>query len=93
MDGLLWFVVIGAAFYLIMRAGCGAQTVHGHAGRGADVEAVDPVCGMPVEPDKGYAKAYQGVIYRFCSRSCLDKFDDNPARYLNSATDDGEGGP
>jgi YHS domain-containing protein len=35
-------------------------------------------------PSKGYGKMYQGALYRFCSKSCLDKFDTDPQRYLTS---------
>lgn len=42
----------------------------------------DPVCGMQVSADSGYAKAHQGILYRFCSKNCLDKFDADPQQYL-----------
>ncbi len=35
-------------------------------------ENTDPVCGMPVSADAGYAKMYQGKFYRFCSRTYRD---------------------
>ena len=44
---------------------------------------VDPVCGMPVPRDQGYGKMYEAVPYRFCSRGCLDKFDDDAERYVH----------
>lgn len=64
----------------------------GHAGRGGQgnpaqpmlASAVDPVCRMQVEAGSGYAKVYQGVQYRFCSRGCLDKFETSPDRYAGS---------
>jgi Cu+-exporting ATPase len=43
--------------------------------------AKDPVCGMEVQPDEGYAKMLQGRQYRFCSRKCLDQFEAEPQRY------------
>lgn len=46
---------------------------------------VDPVCGMPVPRDEGYGKMYQGIPYRFCSRECLDKFDNNAERYTRGS--------
>lgn len=43
----------------------------------------DPVCGMEVGPERGYSEVYQGNMYRFCSRDCLDKFDTQPQLYLS----------
>lgn len=46
----------------------------------------DPVCGMPVDPAQSpYRREYQGHTYHFCSNSCLQKFDAEPARYTASA--------
>jgi YHS domain-containing protein len=72
----------------MMRFGCGAHMVHGghgsHGNHGQPAESgdTDPVCGMQVAADSGYAKVYQGKQYRFCSRNCLDKFDADPQQYL-----------
>jgi YHS domain-containing protein len=86
-------MVFGVLFYVMMRFGCGAHMGHGHgghgrhepAGRGAHqppaVSSTDPVCGMAVEPDKGYTKVQDGHSYRFCSRACLDKFEAGPRQY------------
>jgi len=89
MSGLVWFLVIGVLFYFMMRGGCGSHAGHGghQSGDGDRTQekptgGVDPVCGMRVEPDNGYAKVYRGVQYRFCSRDCLDKFDASPEKYL-----------
>jgi len=30
MEGLLWFLIWGGFFYVMMRWGCGAHMVHGH---------------------------------------------------------------
>ncbi len=90
MDGLLSLLLFAGVFYLMMRFGCGAHMVHGgHGAQGvANAKKLrDPVCGMNVESDQGYAKMYQGREYRFCSRNCLDKFDTDAERYLK-----GEGG-
>jgi len=87
MDGLLSFLIFAVLFYAMMRYGCGAHMVHGHgdhAGHGGGGKKyIDPVCDMEVEPDQGYGKMYEGRLYRFCTRSCLDKFDADPQRYLN----------
>jgi len=87
MDGLLSFLIFAVLFYVMMRFGCGAHMVHGHGGHtghgGGGGKYIDPVCDMEVETDKGYGKMYEGKLYRFCTRSCLDKFDADPQRYLN----------
>lgn len=96
MEGLGSFLLFAVFFYVMMRFGCGAHMVHGHGhahgehkhGHEDETKFVDPVCGMEVEPDKGYGKMYQGEPYRFCSRNCLDKFDSDPESYLKK--DEGE---
>ena len=92
MSGLVSFLIFGALFFVMMRFGCGAHAGHGgHHGDqykpegDASTGGTDPVCGMPVAAGVGYAKMYQGVQYRFCSRDCLDKFDAAPAKYLGQA--------
>jgi len=86
MDGLLWFLIFGAFFYFMMRYGCGAHMVNGHAGHAGhesgEGEHIDPVCGIRVAADQGYGKIHQGTLYRFCSRNCLDQFEADPDKYL-----------
>ena len=43
-----------------------------------------------VDMNKGYGKMYQGRLYRFCSRNCLDKFDQEPDKYINLPNTDKE---
>ena len=97
MMTLLWFLLWAGLFVLMMRFGCGAHMAHagsqaGTAGAGHDhgaapsgasegQTAVDPVCGMPVPVDQGYAEVYHGRLLRFCSRKCLDAFDAAPQQY------------
>ncbi len=87
MEGLGTLLLFAAFFYLMMRFGCGAHMVHGHGGHshgtGKATKYIDPVCDMEVEAEQGYGKMHQGELYRFCSRSCLDKFDADAERYLN----------
>lgn len=89
MEGLLSFLIFGGLFFLMMRYGCGAHMAHGghggHGGHGDRKEPThtDPVCGMEVAADQGYGKMHEGTLYRFCSRSCLDKFEAAPGQYLN----------
>ncbi len=45
--------------------------------------ALDPVCGMTVDPAKAAASfAYNGQTYYFCSKGCLAKFSADPEKYL-----------
>ena len=47
-------------------------------------QAIDPVCGMTVQPDQAAGKSeYRGQTFYFCNPSCLRQFQANPQRYLN----------
>ncbi len=43
----------------------------------------DPVCGMTVGLDSPHRASYRGTPYRFCSRSCQEKFEAAPEAYLS----------
>jgi Cu+-exporting ATPase len=44
----------------------------------------DPVCGMTVDPEMGKPKvAHGGTTYHFCSTGCAQRFEGDPAKYLN----------
>lgn len=46
-------------------------------------EAVDPVCGMTVDPATAAARlAHEGRVYWFCSTGCRRRFETDPTRYL-----------
>lgn len=86
MEALLWLLLFAFLFFLMMRYGCGRHMAHGrhgsHGERGdAQSGSKDPVCGMHVAPDQGYAMAWSGTTYRFCSRSCLEQFEAAPERF------------
>ncbi|MDQ6959828.1 MAG: YHS domain-containing protein, partial [Mariprofundaceae bacterium] len=44
--------------------------------------ARDPVCGMEVAADARRRNEHAGSTYRFCSERCLEKFRQNPEKYL-----------
>jgi Cu+-exporting ATPase len=47
------------------------------------VAAIDPVCGMTVQPATAAGSyEYQGKTYYFCATSCLTKFRTDPTYYL-----------
>jgi Cu+-exporting ATPase len=50
------------------------------------VSAVDPVCGMAVDPaTAAYRFEYQEHTYYFCSASCAAKFKADPSKYMTPA--------
>jgi len=50
------------------------------------MSAIDPVCGMSVEPASAAAKAeHEGKTYYFCSQHCAHAFKADPERYLSAA--------
>ena len=44
-------------------------------------DAVDPVCGMHVDPTSGPARSYAGHEYHFCGDGCAAEFETDPDRY------------
>jgi Cu+-exporting ATPase len=69
------FVKIGRAKKEIVR--------HGEMTAAPGGEFVDPVCGMSVAPETAAGKYdYNGETYYFCSTGCLNKFKQNPQRFL-----------
>jgi Cu+-exporting ATPase len=48
----------------------------------ADQSAIDPVCGMTVDPDHAAGSTtHNGTTYHFCSKHCLAKFEADPGKY------------
>ena len=46
--------------------------------------AVDPVCGMTVDPERAAGTLdYNGTTYYFCSKGCVAKFSADPQKYLS----------
>ena len=45
----------------------------------------DPVCGMMVAADAPLRTTHQGETYVFCNPKCLQRFKQNPTRYLATA--------
>ena len=53
----------------------------------AHAPALDPVCGMTVDPDRAAGSfEYKGQTYYFCSTHCLHRFRENPESFLNKTT-------
>jgi YHS domain-containing protein len=91
MEGLLSLLLIALFFYVMMRLGCGAHMIHGvhegHQHHDDQVNHIDPVCKMEVDPKQGYGKMHKEHLYRFCSKDCLEKFDNDPVRYITKKRD------
>jgi Cu+-exporting ATPase len=52
--------------------------------------AIDPVCGMTVDPQKARSHVHEGTAYYFCSQRCHDRFAAEPAKYLKPQAADPE---
>ncbi len=46
-------------------------------------QAIDPVCGMTVDPGSSAHVHHQGKDYYFCSAHCVKKFRETPEKYLD----------
>jgi YHS domain-containing protein len=59
----------------------------GHDATDSGSQAIDPVCGMTVEPDaaraKGLQSTYNATDYFFCGKGCKLDFDEDPGHYLD----------
>ncbi|MEY7851874.1 XdhC family protein [Natrarchaeobius sp. A-rgal3] len=54
-----------------------------HGGSSGAESAVDPVCGMTVDPTEAPASVdHDGETYHFCCPGCADSFRENPGSYL-----------
>src|SRR6266481_4260655 len=61
----------------------GSHDAHAEAGSVLDPGAIDPVCGMSVDPHTTpHRHTHQGHPYYFCSAGCRSKFAADPARYV-----------
>jgi Cu+-exporting ATPase len=47
---------------------------------------IDPVCGMTVDPKTALSSEWNGQRIYFCNPSCKQKFDANPAAYLQKSS-------
>ncbi len=57
--------------------------------RHGKMQISDPVCAMKVEnPLEDLSYEYQGRIHYFCSAHCMQKFKDDPEKYLESESTD-----
>ena len=56
-----------------------------------ELPVTDPVCRMTTDtPDDYIPYEYEGKTYYFCSEQCLNKFKEDPARYLQAQPPEGD---
>lgn len=97
MEALLYFIIWGAAIFVMMRFGCGAH-VMGHGRKQRPTEEapktesselrwvppetdIDPVCGKVVSTNEAKATVHAGTVYYLCSRECREVFEVAPELY------------
>ncbi|MDH4231746.1 MAG: heavy metal translocating P-type ATPase [Nitrospirota bacterium] len=52
------------------------------------MKVIDPVCKMEIlDKDAAGISSFEGVTYYFCSNSCKEKFDKNPASFVTDGPD------
>ena len=67
-----------------MEQSAHARHTHNHVRTHASTAAIDPVCGMQVDPAKSpHRHDHHGRTYWFCSAGCRNKFIAGPDKYLN----------
>ena len=47
-----------------------------------ELQTLDPVCGMAVDPSGPHKHPYGGATYHFCSTRCLTRFRDDPTPFV-----------
>jgi Cu+-exporting ATPase len=66
----------------------------GNATTATPAEVVDPVCGMVIDPaDAAGRLEHDGTTYYFCHPSCLERFQSDPAAFLEPSAAPGEQHP
>ena len=55
---------------------------HPHGAATSGIEAIDPVCGMRVDPATALAHRHGDETYYFCNSRCRDKFVADPSLYI-----------
>ena len=62
---------------------CGGKHGDENKAAAAEVAAIDPVCGMRVDPSTAKHRfSYQGQEYFFCSARCRGRFEAEPEKFL-----------
>jgi uncharacterized protein len=90
---IVFLVLMGLLAWRFLTTG-GVEMLRSMApSPGAKAKAVDPVCGMTVDPATAKEKVdYKGTTYYFCSAGCRSAFEKDPERYTDQAAQAGEAG-
>ena len=59
------------------------QASQAKAEKKAEAKAIDPVCGMAVDPKTAEKSVYKGKTYYFCARSEKEAFEKSPEKYVS----------
>src|SRR5487761_1932063 len=71
--------------FVVLALGVWSLARHRDRFGGGEGYAIDPVCSMQVRTADAPARAtYKHPTYYFCADRCREKFEADPARYLNS---------
>lgn len=94
MEQIIYFLILGALFYFMMRmGGCCGPTGHKHGkeeheghehgkpSQKSGLGPFDPVCGMEVRDRTPLTMQFEGNTYYFCSTVCKDVFEKEPHKY------------
>ncbi len=81
--------LLGPSVHPEPAGGGGHDHGHHHDEDGDGPMAVDPVCGMSVDPaaakENGLQRQHKDVAYHFCGKGCYLDFGDDPEHYLDPA--------
>ncbi|MGH7822639.1 MAG: heavy metal-binding domain-containing protein, partial [Candidatus Binatia bacterium] len=66
------------------------QSAHHHAHHPEPTHPAhrDPVCGMSVDPEGPHRLVHERTTFGFCSAGCLEKFRNDPGKYLAPPEDE-----
>ena len=71
--------VVAVALIVVLAAT--SMTVLSQAKKALE-KAKDPVCGIIVDKDPNLSSNYRGETYYFCSRADMEKFKQEPEKYV-----------
>jgi YHS domain-containing protein len=89
MRGRIMLIIAGAVL-LALLVSCGQKEEQAQMEEPTQevqvvsAKAVDPVCGMEVDPKTAMTAEHLGQTHHFCSAQCRDQFLQDPAKYIKS---------
>ena len=74
---LIWAFLIYIAYRIVVKLVIGKSKESANSsGTGSASAYQDPICGVYVSEDDAVIGRHDGQRYYFCSRECLDKFQE-----------------